>query len=90
MLFPRFPIRTWILEAHPQAEVDRAVSEHPRIDVEVRGVEWVLVRSPEKGLQVGPDVYLYVNRQRTPQSSLITVLYAFTENDVTVLRMWIR
>ena len=56
----------------------------------MRGVEWVLVRSPEKGEQVGPDVYVYVNSQATPQASLITVLYAYNDDEVNVLRLWIR
>ena len=83
-------MRSWVLDARAEAELDRAVAEHPRIEEEIRGVEWVLVRSPEKGQQVAPDVYLYVNERVTPNASLITVLYSYDHNHVEVLRLWIR
>jgi hypothetical protein len=90
MFFPWQRHRTWILEPHAQATVDAAVTEHPRIDEEIRGVEWNLVRSPEKGDQVAPDVYLFINTKRRPNASLITVLYTYNDNEVNVLRIWIR
>jgi hypothetical protein len=89
MLFPPHN-RTWILDPHAQTTVDEAVSEHPRIEEEMRGVEWVLIRSPEKGDQVGPDVYLYINIRRRRNASLITVLYTYDEDEVNVLRVWIK
>ncbi len=89
MLFPPFR-RTWILEHHAQESLDAACHENPKVEDEIRGVEWMLVRSPELGTQVAPDVYLYVNRRATLFASLITVLYSYTEAEVTVLRIWIR
>ena len=47
-------------------------------------------RSPEKGDQIGPDIYLYVNRKAAINSSLITLLYSYNEAQVEVLRIWIR
>jgi hypothetical protein len=88
MLFPPFR-RTWILEEHARKTIDEAVEEHPRIEEEMMGVEWVLAKSPEKGAQVGPDVYLYINARQRPNASLITVLYTYNENVVNVLRVWI-
>lgn len=89
MLFPPFR-RTWILERHAQESLDAACKENPNIEDQVRGVEWMLARSPERGTQVAPDVYLYVNRKATAFAALITVLYSYNEVEVTVLRLWIR
>jgi hypothetical protein len=89
MLFPPHR-RTWILDEHAQKAIDEAIAEHARIEEEILGVEWVLVRSPEEGDQVGPDVYLYINTRRRPNASLVTVLYTYNENEVNVLRVWIK
>ena len=89
MLFPD-NMRSWVLESHAQSEVDAAVSINAKIEMELRGVEWILIRSPEKGSQVAPDVYLYVNRKATSRDALITVLYAYDDHEVTVLCIWIR
>jgi hypothetical protein len=71
-------------------EVDRAVAEDAHVDEELRGVEWILVRSPEIGEQIAPDVYLYVNRKAIPRASLFTVMYSFNDKQVEVIRIWIR
>ena len=79
----------WATET--EDEIDRAKNcGHSRIEDELQGVEWVLARSPEKGDQVGPDVYLYVNRRAVTTASLITLLYSYNDVQVEVLRIWIR
>lgn len=89
MFFPSF-YRTFVLSEQARQEVDRAVAASPHIEEELRGVEWILVRSPEKGDQVAPDVYLYVNRKAITGSSLFTILYIYDDVQIEVLRMWIR
>lgn len=89
MLFPSF-YRTFVLSEQAREEVDRALAANPHVGEELRGVEWILVRSPEKGDQVAPDVYLYVNRRAITGAALFTVLYEYDDDQVDVLRMWIR
>ena len=83
-------LRSFILSNEAAAELDKAAAEVHRVEEEMRGVEWVLIRAPHLGSQVGPDVYLYVNRKASSTASLITVLYSYDEDKVEVLRLWIR
>ena len=89
MLFPPRR-RTWIVEQHAQIVMDAAVEADPQMEDEINGVEWMLIRNPGRGVQVGPDVYLDVNHPVNAQASLITTMYTFNEDEVNVLRIWIR
>lgn len=89
MLFPPHH-RTWILDPRAEVEIDRAIAENPQVEKQVAGVEWVLVRSPERGNQIAPDAYLYTNSPATQRASLITVLYKYNDSEVEVMSIWIR
>jgi hypothetical protein len=86
----RWDLRSWVLSHEAAAEVDRAVAEMHRIEEQLMGVEWFLVRNPGAGDQVTPDSYVFVNRRAASNAALITVLYEFDENEVKVMRLWIR
>jgi len=89
MLFPPHR-RTWIVESHAQAVIDASVAVNPQMEDEINGVEWMLIRNPGRGVQIAPDVYLDVNNPVSPNASLITTMYTYNEDEVNVLRIWIR
>lgn len=89
-MFPWFSYREFILSSEASAEVDRMAASDARVHDEMMGVEWTLVRKPEVGSQIAPDVYLFINHRPTATAHLITVMYTYDDDKIEVMRLWIR
>jgi hypothetical protein len=90
MFSPWFSYRDFRLSEEATAEIDRAASLDNRVHEEVQGVEWTLIRKPEVGSQIAPDIYLFVNAKASSNAHMITVMYGYDDDRVDVIRIWIR
>jgi len=83
-------MRTIIEEEHVSSKLDKHAAQYPRVNDVWRGVEWLLARKPERGVFLdefeGEDLYLFKSSIiSTPNIPVITVLYKFNANEVTIL-----
>ena len=86
-----FNARTIVLDDKARHFVDQAEKEHARFEDQWRGAEWLLARSPEKGIsrdQHYPMEYLvYVIPENSwAKTRELWILYSYDEDRVIIHR----
>ena len=83
-----------MLDPQPQAEIERATAAFERFEEAFTGLEWLLARSPERGLRgriTGETVRIYVQgRDRTAGTPEIWVVYTYSDDEVVIKAMQVR
>ena len=83
-----FHARTVVLDPQPQRAVDAAMAVAPRFEEVFMGLEWLLARSPGRGLKGrinDQTVWVYVQGgDRTADTPELWVVYTYDDEQVVI------